>query len=216
MAYVRTTIDMREKIVQRLIEYRFKAEVEAMVDWQDQLAHQAYQEGFLKIEHEIMAGLPQAWLPVATHVRFQVGPSTHDQVSLPFNGRQFEKGNLYSMARPRDNIYKPFPACKNGGVLKIFDDDSVIGKSYHLMVAAKDDLVKRVEEARKQAKVAVNAVSTIGAMINNWPEIEPFVRDFMRGEPVANLPMLPVPKLNAIFDLPAAQSVEIAKPKETV
>jgi hypothetical protein len=175
----RLTNDMRNTIIDRVLEHRFgkaKAELEAR---KKALAVEAYDTLFPKELQAKLAEIPKDWLNYGSYFRLNVAGQSHD----------FETDKpLWNNNYKRFTIPREAPVCQK---ILTWAEDSVVWE-------------QKRREAKEMAQAALARANTLPKLVAAWPEVEPFIYGLSATK--ANLPAVQTEKLNATLDLPVKET----------
>lgn len=213
MATPRLTNSIRDSLMEALMKRAFKGQCE---DWAKRFS------GFVLRVHAAVYGedlaqmeaLPEGWLPKSREIKVRFGG---DAVRLSTTG-EFNGQASYSVKWPDE-----FHACdaskcsirlmvhtyhNNDREAGLFDARHPLAAEYEAFMNELTDLKDKISAARRTARAAVNSVHTIQKLIEVWPEVEEFAKQYLvHGERKALLPDIPRAQLNAVLGLPPSESV---------
>lgn len=196
MATVKLTTGLREQITRKVLHHRFQEEYEKLIAKGAKVADKVYNDVFSKKERDLMATLPEGWLPTDDDISIQTNEGYR---RLNFNGsfylEGFQRSNTVEMRR--------FPKSRMSGAAKVYDAGDKLGEEINKLEEAKKDLEARIANTKRQVQAALNSVTTLGKLKTEWPEIAPFCPELEAG---SNLPAIPTNKLNELLNLPAEEA----------
>jgi len=219
MASVRLTVSMRSGIARALIEHRFHDDVERLIARRRELANAIFDHIVPAADQKRLAALPAGWVPERDDVKVQFGEASRDVTEYDLNGAglygALSRAYKGSVSTNHPSIHRRVPHKLYNCVMAVIDMTEQLWEVHETLKDDTKTLVKQIEDAEKQAAASLEAVSTVGALIKQWPEVEPFAAKYAVVTP--NLPALPAERLNALFDLPvetpaAVGSVGLAVP----
>ena len=208
MASTRLTNSIRDSLMETLMRRAFKAQCE---DWA-----QRFGKFVVRVHAEVygselkqMESLPEGWLPKSREIKVRFGG---DAVRLSTTG-EFNGQASYSVKWPED--FRDCDASKNTVRLMvhtyhkndreagIFDARHPLSVEYQAFMNELQDLQEKISGARRTARSALDSVHTIQKLIEVWPEVEEFAKQYLvHGERKALLPDIPRAQLNAVLGLP--------------
>lgn len=196
------TNNSREALINAVLRHRFETEVKELIAAKRDFAETVYNDVYTKAAREKMAALPDGWLPTSQSISIQFGDGSRYE-SMNFGGGVYGiLSRISSSAKPTDDrVFKTVISRHAHGCAKVYAPDHKLSVRYSALKDREGDLKARVNAAESQAKAAINSVTTVGALVKSWPEIEPFTRK-LTGV-VARLPAIPISELNKTFKLPA-------------
>lgn len=201
----RLTHDIREKIATAALRHRFHEEIETLAADRAALANDVYNDVYRKVDREKIEALPAGWLPTVRHAAAKFGEAGSSYTQLQFDGGFY--GKIQSLrARTGDSarqerrcLYK-----HQNGCWKIYEANHKLAVRHAALADREAALLVSIRTAERQIEASLNSVSTVGALVKAWPEIEPFVRPL---SPVASrLPTLPTASLNEMLKLPVSEA----------
>lgn len=202
MASIRLTASIRESICMDLLIHRFREEVEDFIKRQEAFASRVYEDVYPRKVRDQMEALPEGWLPTGLCIGVQFGGGT-GYTRLQFDGRGNISGKVYVLVSSHKGPEsRRFQSRNRSGCCKRYEPDHPLTKKYETLHAEAEDLVDRVNAAQRSASTALGSVTTIAALVNHWPEIEPFTRAHSLAG--VNLPALATQHLNEMFQLETA------------
>lgn len=89
----------------------------------------------------------------------------------------------------------------SSGIVKIYPPNHDISRAYLEYKKVKDQLSNEEQKASHDARALLNSVTTLKKLLEIWPQVEPFVKDFWEQEKSAQLPALPIQSLNAMLNM---------------
>lgn len=209
MASTRLTNNIKSALLRRLIERAFKAQAQDMIDKHSAFAVRVYKDTFAD-KLKKMNGLPEGWLP--TNDRIKVSFAGQVQ-SMRFDGA-LEGWSIDSTlkgagAKTLEVKDMRFTDKANGGCCNVYDATHPLAEEFTAHKNEMADLISEIQAAERTARTAMDSVTTVGKLIEVWPEVEEFAKDFLdNGERKAVLPMVPRQKLNDILGLPPHERLE--------
>lgn len=170
----------REIILSRLLKHRFEKEDAAMEAKRAALAVRIYDDAFPKKQRDLMATLPDGWLPTVDTISF-VAAGDWKRLRLPNERR--------------------IPLSRKNAAAKAYDADHPIAEAVADLEAKDAELRARRDECRFNVRAMLASANTVAALVKTWPEVAPFVTiaEGMR----AALPAVNLSDLNASLALPA-------------
>lgn len=194
------TISSRDILTIAVLRHRFEAEVNELVAAKRDFAETVYNDVYSKSAREKMSSLPDGWLPTSQSISAQFGDGSRYD-TMNFSGGVYGLLSKVLTKQSDDRVFKLVTSRHCHGCAKVYPTDHKLSVRYTALKAREDDLKSRIKAAESQAKVALHNVTTVGALIKAWPEIEPFTRKL--SGVVAKLPAIPTSELNKTFKLPA-------------
>lgn len=198
---LRLTNYTRKQIALAILRHRFNDEIVALTADRAALADAVYNEVYSKPERERMASLPAGWLPECYSIRVQFGSSGRSYEVVPFSGVFYDETSKYRAAAVEQQTRRLLSRHVNGCV-KVFTEDHPLSLTAVDLKSRLDDIASRASHASRQVDAALASVSTIGRLIEVWPEVEPFAKRFDTSP--QKLPAVQTDKLNKLLDLPVA------------
>jgi len=197
MGNQRLTTAIRESIRTALLRHRFEAERATLVAEGAALAAQIYDACWSRKDTQLMATIPEGWMPRVSEFRVEVaGAVANCDLSGDFRVR-------HSVFESIEDVYRSVPSCKKYGVLQVFDAGSRIAKAHEQHARKVTDFQERFAAAYTQVSGALASYSNTKLLVAGWPEAAPFVRPIT---PAIPLPAVPVKQLNKLLNLPVREA----------
>lgn len=175
------TVAMRQKIADAVAAHRFNNAIDDAISDRSTAALSIYYRVYSEGIRQMMSDLPEGWLIERNHFYAELG-GEHTQVRLGLPMRFLAKNSATDV------------------LIQLTGTDN---SAQHYQAAS--NRIKAAREERTLAITEVKAVlrkfNTVEALLQHWPEIEPFVP---APAPQAQLPAVPIPDLNAKLGLPVA------------
>ena len=197
---IRLTNDIRRTITKDVLHHRFSREVDALIQDRADLANDVYNDVYPKSIRTRMANLPAGWLPEDSKINAKFGESGGTYLYLPFNGHPFNELGRYQNGQHQAEMRR-IQSRHVHGCAKIYPDGHQLSIRVRALKAKTNDLLQEVRRADREIQAALNSVSTIKRLIETWPEVEPFTKQFSK-KSTPNLPAIPTGKLNQMLGLP--------------
>lgn len=174
---MKLTRELREKILKKLLDHRFKNEQDALNKETQAMSAKIYASKYTPELLGLMAQLPKNSFKKLGSFKVRVG----------------DRWEYFRLDTSVEILYSDSQAC--------FDlvPDSAVGKELYNLVGRKNKLHARRSEAYNQVWEVLNSVTTINRLIKVWPETEPFVKEYLFDSPT--LPAVPVQQLNELLEL---------------
>lgn len=184
----RLTNEVRHQVMTRLLERSFSKRFEALETEEHALAHEVYNDIYPPEIQAQMQALPAGFLPVETSIYCRFGRDYH---VLDFGG----------MAGKR-------MADKHAGIVaKGYPASSHLTMKYIKFASKRNALRDERNQAEATAREILYGVSTVEKLLKTWPECKPFVES-VTPVPKPLPPALPIPEINAMLGLTAAQEAQ--------
>lgn len=199
----RLTTNIREALLKKLLKRAFGGQVQDLMERQSKFAVRLYEDALGKKDLALVNSLPKGWLPEDDDFKVQIAGTVQ---GIYLNGTL----NGYSIPSEfRDagaecaRIYLPFPNSKKQQVMKVYEAGHPLAEEFQAFCNETTDLKEKIGRAARTAKSAMESVTTVKKLIEVWPEVEEFAKDYLHdGERKAVLPMIPRTELNAALNLP--------------
>lgn len=201
---IKLTKYMRDDIAKRLLSHKFTKDYLAIVEKRKAFAEELYNDIFSAEDRKKMYELPNGWLPEESSISFQIGGGS-GYTNIRVNGSFYscELGNIMESIPP---LFKRVPNKRRHGALKVYDTTSSFSIRYTKLENETQDLIKQVRDAQTKVESALASVTTIGKLIQVWPEIKPFTNKWINASAEYKLPAIPVQDLNETFELPVEEN----------
>lgn len=203
MASTRLTTPIRDALLEKLLERAFKTRCEDFLKRAATFAVKVHADVFGD-DLAKMKALPKGWLPTDDDIMVRFGG---DQTRLSFRGSLGSCGipDIFRQcgALGGDNVYLVFTSATQNSTAKVYNARDALATEYEAFINERKDLVEEIGRAARTVRAALNSVRTIQKLIDIWPEVEEFAKEFLvDGERKALLPDVPRAQLNAILNLP--------------
>lgn len=196
---------IRGSITTNVMRYRFHKEISKWEKKHNELALRVYKDVYPLTVRKEMENQPKGWLPETYQIAVKMGNSIE---TLMFSGAMHgatlspfaAKGKAKAPVTFRVP-YKDFGTSRYDlKVVKVYASDHKLSKAMTELFEAKTELIETVTRAHILVAERVHSVNTVKKLLEDWPEVAPFVPDTKKP---SNLPSLPIEQLNAVLDLPA-------------
>lgn len=192
MSSRRLTSWLRERILTSLLKHRFDEQKQALDLWSQEIANKIYGDVFSEKDRDLMASLPDSWLPTSSHIHCTIG-GKYESLSL--------------------GVDLPFPEKKRNQCMKVYDGKHPFAKAWLKLQGERMDWSKSRNEAKAAASAILESVTTTGALITKWPEVAPFVPE----EEIPEILLaIPLDRVNKLFSLPAKKTKSAGLPARQV
>lgn len=185
MTSVRLNLQIRDKILQRMLEHAFGKRDKKLAADKTALGNEVYSDLYPTYIRKRMAALPEGYLPES---RSQAVAFAGQVTVVLWNG-------LRRVAEARSSYH---PA-------KAYDAVHVFTKRFFSLERESSRLKEERAKAESAARAALNSCSTVKKLLEIWPEAKPFVSDFAAPPEVRAL-TLSIKDLNAQLGLPTTTS----------
>lgn len=200
MASVKLTGTMKDALRTDLMVHKFRDDIDALVGDYLKLADDVYRDIYPLADRQKMAVLPEGWLPTSKHLAVQFG-SGSGYPHLSFSGRTNMRNPLGKYASPGDPVELVVQSRHKNNCAKRYENDEALAVRYHELEKRRQALEAKVVAAENVAKHALaHTATTVAALIERWPEIEPFAKRFLDHKPQAVA--VNMTDVNRLFDLP--------------
>lgn len=180
MGATRLTKFMRSKVLERLVDHAFKDRRKGIVAMRYDLGDLVYADLYPTKDRAAMAKLPAGFLP------------EQDAVQVTFGGQWY---NICFRKVVRVAV------SHSSGRSRDYPSDHMFADMQSEISKHTSDLRADEELARAEAKAALNSCSTVKQLLELWPEVEPFVSDFVVTPAKTKALALSIPDLNAHLGL---------------
>lgn len=194
---------MRETIAKSVMQHRFSDAAVAIVKERAAFAMEVYRDIYSEAERRRMKALPAGWLPSEDDISAQFGDGRHyEQVN--FSGAVY--GSISKMLPEAiDRVYLPVAYAHRSGCAKSYEPTDDLSVRYVALKEKTEELSRQIDSAQRQTDAAIANATTIGRLVEMWPEIEPFTTVY-EGDKPRTLPAIPTSQLNALLDLPISEA----------
>lgn len=180
MSTVRLTNYIRETVLARLLKHAFEAREKALEKDKHAFARQVYDAIYPAAIQKAMKALPKGYLP------------TDGDLKVSFDG---EYTHVYF------GESRLIAKCHEYNAAKVFDPKDPLTARYHELEKVEEALKAEKSKAKSSAEAALDSCTTVKKLIEVWPEVEPFVKDFATTSQSRAL-ALPIKELNKSLGLP--------------
>ena len=195
MAYVRLNNDMRDLILKRAIEHRFKKLAEDLNNKHAEFALKVYRSLFTAKEASLIESLPKGWLREGSEFQVQIaGAYTY----LSLNGSSAFLGIPITK---KEVTMRRIPAKFASAAATVIDAGTPLADEHSYLANETQAIKEKIREAERSLRAVLNNAKSLGALLKSYPELEPFTKG-MTPERLATLPAVPREKLNSMLDLP--------------
>lgn len=197
----RLTNDTRDRILNDLIRHRFQPEMDAINAATKVLANAVYETVYDAETRQKMDALPEGWLFEDDDLEVTFAGR---RVRIGLNGSMWHNEPLNILARGSDQVFRRFLNKHRSNSIAHFGADHPHSLAFEKITQDRDRLKEAVSISKRQTSAALNAVSTVEALIKAWPEVKPFAERWIEEKDSRpKLPAIPVESLNAVLGLPA-------------
>lgn len=180
MATVRLSNYIKETVISSLLSHAFDEREKALDKEWFALGDAVYQDLYPEDVQKKMKALPSGFLPVDDDVRVSFGGD--------FTRVYFGENRMLSRAH-------------QANAARVYDDKHPLSVRHAAFRKAKDALSLEKSGAKSSAQAILDSVTTVKKLIEVWPEVEPFVKQFQQTDTGRYLPALPIKDLNARLGL---------------
>lgn len=196
----RLTNDIRDSIERDLIRHRFQPEIDAIEDRLQNLGAEVYDAAYDADTQAKMQALPDGWL--FQDDDFEV-VFAGQRVRIHFNGYMYRGEKFGGLIDNRPKVIRRVLEKHRSGVIAKFAADHPLSQAFETINMDRERLKETIQVAKRQTRAALNAVSTVEALIKAWPEVKPFAELWIEEKDSRpKLPAIPVENLNAALGLP--------------
>lgn len=200
----RLTNTIRERIALAVLRHRFSDSIEAMIADKAAFADEVYCDIYKKSDREKISALPAGWLPEEHRVGVKFDNTKFSYENIDFSGCVYGK---ISRTRVPQEKSEPAPRRRvltkhSHGCAKVYDEGHRLAKKFVALKEREDELKVAIVAAERQVNAALESATTINKLVEIWPEVEPFARQFDKS-PI-KVPAVPTEQLNKLLDLPVA------------
>lgn len=203
MSTHRLTMQMRDTIVTRMLKHRFGKQIADYYKATALFADQIYNDVLSKEDQVSIAFTPEGWLPTDNHLSANFGMSGYTNVY--FGGHRYAGAEIVNVGGQPPDVYKRLPAKLKGRAVKVYDARHPLTNEFDRLNNMRIDLKDQISHTQAITRSAIKHVHTIEKLVEKWPEVTPFVADFLTAEPRL-LPTVPTADLNKLLDLPVKET----------
>jgi hypothetical protein len=186
---IRLTNQVREEILQKLLDKGFSAKKKEIEARRNELSIKVYNDVFSKKDRDLMQSLPQGWLPEISEMKVQFGGTSSGVCQ-----REFQT--------PVRMPYKHVYSCSTN-VLKVYEDSHKFTIEHDKITDDTKVFCSERVKAEAQTKAVLYSCNTTKALKEAWPEISSIVEAYEPAEGSQNeTAIVPVANgLNSILGL---------------
>ena len=209
MTSTRLAVWMKDNLEARLLEHAFSHQVMDLIADQAAWARRVYDDVINPATQVRLGELPDGWVPEMTHINVQFGDESRNVTQVDFSGRigihgDLARGLASGDSQSIEGVRRRVPFRMRDGVVKVFDVGHPLQREHEGFQQRRAELTAKTGEARKVIRATLDSFSTVNALINGWPEVEPFAAKY-RAQPPSQLPVVPRAQLNNLLDLPVEE-----------
>lgn len=203
MSYIRITADLRDGIIRNAVAQRFAADKLAIAEQEERVRQltkerdqAGYEAAFTEVDRKRLSAAPEGWFPKSTAVKVAV-EETNEVIEITFAEAQrvpYEvhdkrhNTHIASIIRPDH----PYMAAR-----------AAVRDAKAILEAMQRELKERETGLRNRVKAVVESVTSVGRLVEVWPEVVELLPEVHAG-PKGNLPAMLISDLNAEIGLKAA------------
>lgn len=208
MASTRLTRSIKDILEKELLMHRFSGELGELMKDRAELAEYVYNDAYCNADQAIMSTLEPGWLPESEAIGLAVGEHGSPEIhKLAFNGQLTRYNHGLFAYCPKRPVIKRRLKYRNfsGDVALIVAKDHELAIRAERLEQRQQQIGDQLAATRTGVKRALESVTTVGKLISEWPEIEPFAKRFL-GQPPPQLPAVSSARLNEMLDLPVEEA----------
>lgn len=200
MSYIRITAEIRDGIIANAVAQRFAADKLAISEQEEHVRQLTkardqvgYEAAFSEVDRKRLSAAPEGWFPKSTSVKVAV-EETNEVIEISFAEAQrvpYEvhdkryNTHIASIIRPDH----PYMAARNA-----------VRDAKAILDAMQKELSERERALRSRVKAVVESVTSVGRLVEVWPEVTELLPEVHAG-PKGTLPALLISDLNAELGL---------------
>lgn len=182
---MRLTNQLRDKIVQDVVDAVTGKEKADLIKRENALAIQLYNDLYPKKIRDLMAGLPDGFMPEDKCLRFNLGGmniqiKAKEKVRVPWN----------PLPDGRESDYRN--SCQRLG--NIANDE--LQAKYLTLHADKEKHTERTNKVGSETKALLYSLHTYGQLVKTWPEGAKFYSKYEPVDGESQLPAILISELN--------------------
>jgi hypothetical protein len=196
MSTIRINAELRDGIIANALTQRFAADRLQIAEQEEKL-HQltkardqaGYEAAFSEIDRKRLQAAPEGWFPKSSSVKVAV-EDTNEVIQISFAEAQRVPYEVHDNRHGTHiaSIIKPdhpYMAARNA-----------VRDAKAIKEAMEKDVQERERALRAKVKAVIESVTTVGRLVEVWPEVQDFLPEVMAG-PKGNLPATLISDLNA-------------------
>lgn len=174
----------KEMLVNLLISHKFDKLQDKLLDRELKLGQVVYNELYTAKCQHVMASFPDGFFPVQSTVRVRFGGADADRFTADWNDdRRIAHMHQYGTVDYAAN--------------------HLLGEKFRQLKADQQKLDAEKKDATRKIYATLKPITTVGALLKQWPDIAPFLdRVVPREKKASQLPVVPIKTLNKLLDLP--------------
>lgn len=208
MANPRLTKSIKEDLTQKLLDHAYGKRVQELVNERAEFAQSLYKELFSEEKIEKMRKLPNGWLPRINAIKTVSSFGTHNWDFAgyhPFilrHAAEFMQISYIPVEFDMNHFrttYEDHIGCRNKVVVKA---GSKLDKTINSMVDKSNALRDEIKASQTQITTMLSQTSSMKKLAEMWPEVKPFLAEYLNNGSPAPVPAIPMEHLNASLGLP--------------
>lgn len=175
MSAIKLNTHIRGKLLQAMLLKGIEAEEKHVQEMEHLTAETVYKALYKPEDLARINALPDGWLATRTDIRVKIGTSGYNYRSLDFAApRRFldSTGECAMALNARDEL---------AGIIEDY-------------IRERDRVMAKKEQLKESLQAVLNSVTTIGRLLEVWPEARVFTESLDLSRP--QLPALPIKSLN--------------------
>lgn len=191
----------RAAICKAVMSHKYTAIVDELQQKHAEIARLIYDKTFKHTVRMRMEELPEGWLNTSATITAKIVENDSYYASWNFSGVMYRRENEYrvfNFASKREPVQLRFPY-KDAGKTVLFGNATGVGAMIVIHIERMRAFNNEFTEAERKLTGILSSYTTVGKLLDAWPEMLPFVP--AAPEPKQAL-VLPTAELNTMFGLP--------------
>lgn len=203
MVSLRLTNENREDILNKLIHDTFSERDEKLEKERFDIAYKIYKKIYTPSTIKKIDALPKGWLKKSASMEIYI-PGENYPINFSFGYQEKEKRTPIKK-RFLDKEYSSYISTPS--IQFTMEKNSEIIETIRTYLDNKETLNDERRKARNSASGTLYRITTLKSLLDNWPEIKPFIPQYIldKAQTSGTAVSLPREELNKIFDLPVEE-----------
>lgn len=191
MATIKLTNSMRDMIENRLVKGKFEKEEAQLKEKMRKIGDKFYKDLYTPSQLKLLASLPSTWCIERSEFYVHIDGQGTSRITLT-KPMRLHIGGESAYRYHEANIYKIYEATHPLVEERRQARDEI------------DNLATARKELRMQVRGVLNSVTTLGKLVEVWPEIQSYITDLWTPPASAGVPAVVIEDLNKLLNLKKA------------
>lgn len=201
----RLNATVRDRIKAIVIHHRFKADYDQLVADRAAFAATVYADGYSKQNNKGLQDLPNGWVPESPSGKYIFGG---EYTYLAFSGGWRTGWNTSSFAAwfaEPEKVFKRILDKDENSTIEQYSGTHALSIQFADLKGREGDLLALIKKADATVTAQLGGVNTVQQLIDQWPEVEPFLDDLGFDPKSRQVPVINRTELNELLNLPAVE-----------